>query len=194
MRTRRIISTVTYNTDMWLAVNMKKWLDCGMIDWAHWIRHSPETDETKSHVHLVIQPAKILDTSALIKETYELDVTQPGKLLCCQPWRYTASMDDWLLYAIHDEGYLAFKGQSREKHYGIEDVCSTSPEFLREQFKGIDMRKYGLGKRLAEMVAAGNTWETVITSGAIPPAQFRFWKEVYFALGGWSREERARRL
>lgn len=190
MRTRRTISTVTYNTDMWLATNMKKWLDCGWIDWAHWIRHNPETDETKSHVHLILQPAKMLDTSELIKETYELDTVNVGKLLCCQPWRYSSSIDDWLLYAVHDEGYLAFKGQKRDIHYTIDDICSTNPDFLREQFRAIDMRKYGLGKRLAEMVKAGNSWETAITSGLIPPAQWRYWKEIFMALGGWSRDGR----
>lgn len=184
MKTRRLISTITYNTDMWLGANMPRWVQQGICDWAHWIRHEPEADEKKSHVHLLVQPSKAVDTSELIKLTYELDTQNEGKLLCCQPWRFS-KLSDWLLYGLHDAGYLASKGQVRGFHYRLSDVCSTCPELVQDQYREIDLRSYGLGSVLAERIKAGDSWERVIASGVIPPPQFRYWKEVFFAMGGF---------
>lgn len=183
MKTKRLIGTITYNTPMWLAVNMPKWVDSGICDWAHWIRHEPETDETKAHYHLIMMPAKTLDTGALTKLTYEIDPGNPEMCLHCQPWRFS-KLDDWILYCLHDPNYLASKGQSRDLHYKLSDIDSTCHDLLEEQYRQIDLRRYGIGEKLKEMIKAGKDWDDVLISGLIPWAQIRYWKEVFRAMGG----------
>lgn len=182
MKTKRLISTVGYNTPDFLAATLSKLYESGLIEWAHYIQHTPEEDESKAHWHIVIQPSKALDTRALQREFDEVDIAHPGKPLTVQPFRFSSNLDDWLLYAIHDAGYLAAKGQVRKYHYAREDVLSTCPDLLAEQWREVNLAKYGLGERLQEAVNLRLPWETVIASGLIPPAQWTFWREVYHSL------------
>lgn len=182
MRTKRTISTVCYNSDRFLRATCLRLVESGLCDWVHWVRHEPEDDEAKSHVHLVAQPAKAIDTRALSAFFEEIDLEHPGKPLSCMPWRFTSSLDDWLLYAVHDPGYLASKGQARKHHYARDDVQSTSPDLLSEQWREINLAKYGLGQLIQGAVEQGRRWNEVLVSGAVPPSQFKFWEHVFYAM------------
>lgn len=184
MKTKRLVSTVGYNTPAFLAATLKRLYDSGVIEWAHYIHHQPEEDEAKAHWHIVVMPSKMLDTRALQHEFDEVDITKPGKPLTVQEFRFTRTLDDWLLYAIHDAGYLAAKGQTRSHHYAREDVLSTSPDLLGEQWHEVNLSKYGLGERLSDAVQRGFSWEQVVASGLIPPPQWTFWREVYYSMKG----------
>lgn len=182
MKTKRLVSTIGYNTEGFLASTLDRLVNAGLIDWAHYIRHEPEEDEAKAHWHIVLMPAKSVDTNALAKQFQEVDLAHPDKPLGVLPFRFSASLDDWLLYAVHDAGYLASKGQRRKYHYARTDVLSTCPDLLAEQWREVNLAKYGLGEVLAEAVKQKLPWEAVIASGVIPPAQWTFWREVYFSL------------
>lgn len=184
MRTKRLVSTIGYNTEAFLASVLQRLYDSGVIEWAHYILHQPEEDEGKAHWHIVVQPSKAIDTRALAREFDEVDITKPGKPLTVQEFRFTKSLDDWLLYSIHDAGYLAAKAQTRQFHYAREDVRSTSPDLLLEQWHEVNLAKYGLGERLSQAVVRGFSWEQVVASGLIPPAQWTFWREVYYSMKG----------
>lgn len=184
MRTKRTISTVCYNSEEFLRAACDRLVSSGLCDWVHWVRHKPEEDEEKEHVHLVAQPARQVDTRALSAFFEELDPSHPDKPLACMPWRFCSSLDDWLLYAVHDAAYLATKGQARKYHYSHEDVRSTSPDLLAEQWHEVNLAKYGLGQLIQGAVEQGRRWEEVLVSGAVPPAQFRFWEQVFFAMRG----------
>ena len=180
MKTRRLISTIAYNTRAGLETRMDVLLTGDMIDWAHWIWHEPEADEQKGHWHVVLQPASAIDTKALSKVFEELPWGST-RAVGCIPWRFSV-LDDWLLYAIHDPGYLASKGQTRKHHYARSDVQSTSPELLQEQWAEVNLSRYGLGQMLAEAAERRVPWERLITSGVIPPSSWTFWREVYYSL------------
>lgn len=182
MKTKRLISTVGYNSPAFLASTLGRLYDAGLVEWAHYIKHLPEEDEAKAHWHIVIQPARAIDTRALQREFEEIDLEKPGKPLGVLPFRFSSNLDDWLLYAIHDAGYLAAKGQVRKHHYARQEVLSTCPDLLSEQWHEVNLAKYGLGERLQEAVDLSLPWETVVASGLIPPAQWTFWREVYHSL------------
>ena len=182
MKTRRLISTVGYNTPGFLASTLSRLYDSGLVEWCHYIRHEPEEDEAKAHWHIVLQPAKAIETRALQREFEELDLENPGKPLGVLPFRFSSNLDDWLLYAIHDAGFLAAKGQVRKFHYDRDAVQSTCPDLLAEQWHEVNLAKYGLGERLQEAVNLRLPWEAVVSSGLIPPAQWTFWREVFHSL------------
>lgn len=182
MKTKRLISSVGYNSEGFLSATLDRLQNAGAIDWAHYIRHEPEDDEEKAHWHIVLMPAKSIDTRALQREFDELDLEKPGKPLGVLPWRFSHNLDDWLLYAIHDPAFLASKGQTRRIHYARSAVRSTCPELLVEQWHEVNLAKYGLGQELAQAAERRIPWESVIASGLIPPAQWTFWREVYFGL------------
>lgn len=180
MRTKRLISTIAYNSLAGLEIRFDKLLSANLMDWAHYIWHEPEADEEKGHWHIVLQPATTLDTKALSRMFDELPWGQT-RAVGCIPWRYSV-LDDWLLYAIHDSAYLASKGQTRKHHYARTDVRSTSPELLAEQWKEINLSRYGLGQTLAEAAEKRVPWERLIVSGVIPSSSWTFWREVYYSL------------
>lgn len=182
MKTKRLISSIGYNSEGFLSATLDRLQNAGVIDWAHYIRHDPEEDEVKPHWHIVVMPSKSVDTRALQREFDELDITTPGKPLGVLPWRFSHNLDYWLLYAIHDPAFLASKGQVRKFHYPRSAVRSTCPELLLEQWQEVNLAKYGLGQELGRMAEQKVPWEQVVCSGLVPPAQWTFWREVYFGL------------
>lgn len=183
MKTKRLVSTLGYNSTGFLAETLDRLVSAGLVEWAHYIYHKAEEDETKDHWHIVLMPSRSIDTSALQRQFDEIDPANPsGKPLGVQPFRFSSRLDDWLLYAIHDRYYLASKGQTRKYHYVREDVRSTCPDLLVEQWHEVNLSKYGLGEIVAEAVERRLTWEQLIVSGVIPQAQWTFWREVYWSL------------
>lgn len=183
MRTKRLISTIGYNTRGFLAATLQRLVDGGLLEWAHYIHHKAEEDEKRDHWHIVLQPARALETSALMREFQEVDQKNPsGPPLGVLPFRYSKRLDDWLLYGIHNSAYLAAGGQTRKYHYTREDVLSTCPDLLLEQWHEVNLAKYGLGEIVAQAVEQHITWEQLVVSGVVPQAQWTFWKEVYWSL------------
>lgn len=74
MQTTKLCSTISYNTPAFLAGTLRRLCDSGLIEFAHWIFHKAEEDETKDHFHVVLKPNRRLDTEALRKEFKELQL------------------------------------------------------------------------------------------------------------------------
>lgn len=184
MKTKRLIASISYNSPDFLRATLQRLRDSGVIDWGHWIYHKAEEDEEKDHAHLVVMPSRQLDTNALSKEFHEIDLQKPDKPLGVIQWRFCSSLDDWLLYGIHDPGYLASKAQVRRYHYSRDEMESTDPDLLGEQWREVNLAKYGLGEQVAAAAKEGVPWDNVLCSGLIPPAQWTFWREVYFSVKG----------
>jgi hypothetical protein len=106
-----------------------------LIEWAHWIKHKAEADDTnKDHIHLVIQPNKAIDTLQFFKEFIEPDPNNELPLKCLPPNK-TKNVGDWILYGLHHIGYLASKFETREYTYSIDDMQSTDRDLLLEQYR-----------------------------------------------------------
>jgi len=196
MNTISLVSSISYNTPQFFALKIEE-LASGekpLIDWAHWIIHKPESDETKAHIHFVCKPSRRIDTNwlrkqfieqvspeavqALLKERGNItpnDIKPLGVL----PFNKTNSIEDWLLYAIHDVKYLLKKGESREHHYERSDVQSTEPDFLAEQWRGVVDPLSSIANRVIELRAIGNTFGEILQTGMVPPNMVFMMKQVY---------------
>lgn len=195
MQTIRTISNISYNSLEFFEKKIKDLVLRGIIDWAYWIQHQPDSDEKRVHIHFVVKPAKRVDTSSLRDEFKEFDPLHPDKPLCCTAkWFNTNSMDDWLLYAVHDPAYLTSKGQRRNVLYQYKDLRATDYDALSNDWNAIDRAKYQRLKWLYDAVEGNVPFARLVQDGLIPIAQRQQYEFQYNALLALKREERTNRI
>lgn len=169
MRTSKPISTISYNTEEFLIMQLGELIKSHKISDYMFIKHKAESDERKDHIHLWIKPNTLLDTMDLQKHFTEIVLDNPKKPLKCIDFR-ASQVDDWILYNQHFEPYLKSKGESREFHYRKEDFRfydeDTFDDLYIHAFKGSDW-----AKRYQMLQALGNSSISpvdLIMSGTIP--------------------------
>lgn len=172
MKTSRIISNISYNTDYFFSEKVTDLVNRKIIDWCYWIRHKPDIDEKKEHIHFVLKPSSAIDTFRLREEFMEFDKYNPSiPLTCTMRFFFTSSMDDWLLYVVHDPGYLASKGQQRNISYNPDEIHATDPEALYYEWNSIDRIKYQRLNWLKEAAENKDPFALLVQDGIIPIAQ-----------------------
>lgn len=180
MKTRRAIATISFNTPDYLRAVLERLADTGVIEYAHWVPHLPESDEKKAHMHLFLQPSHAVDTAALRREFEEPD---SGEIVPRGTLPFTPSkFQDWYLYGIHDPSYLESKGLSRQHIYTADDVQSTCTDLLNEQASTIDQLKFKTAFHLRRMAAQFASWDDVLLSNVVPIPQYAYWHSYYQAL------------
>lgn len=196
MQTIRTISNISYNTTSFFRHTINRLVDMGVIDWAYWIYHMPDVDEEKGHIHFVLKPSKRLDTTELRKCFMELDPTNPLPLCCTTVWRFTPPehMDDWLLYVVHDIGYLASKGQKRNIHYGFDDLRATDMDALRNDWNAIDRTKYDRLQYVYKAAEMSAPFALLVQLGLVPIAQRAQYEMQYNALVDLAKDPSCRRI
>lgn len=177
MQTSKLISTISYNTPSFLKGKLYSLVQQGIIEYAHWIWHKPETDETKEHAHLVLKPNKRLDTSALRNEFVEL-VQGEDKPRGVLPFD-NSKMRDWLLYAVHDKVYLLRKCQNRSITYQKSDLLTTEPDLLEEDWRDAHEGEDGRIKQVIEAARNGVPFRQLVEMGVIPINQLFQFKDIY---------------
>lgn len=183
MKTIKTISNISYNSIAHFEQCIKALWGGNKIDWAYWIYHKADTDETKDHIHFVLRPSSRVDTSDLRKFFNEVDPTHPDMPLTCTcKWNFTNSMDDWLLYAIHDINYLKSKGQTRNHFYEWKDIKATDYGALRQDIASIDMTKWNRLAILEKAVREDIPFAQLVQDGFIPIAQRAQYEQQYRAI------------
>ena len=122
MRTRTgHVSTISYNSENFLKTKLNELCEKHIISDYMYIKHHPEEDERKEHIHLVIRPNQKIDTMEI--QDYLTEVIPDGKPLKCIDFRRTSDLDEWILYELHHPEYLLSKGESRKYVYTKDDFC-----------------------------------------------------------------------
>ena len=111
----------------------------------------------------------------------EPDKEHPDKPLTCISWQ-NSKFDDWYEYGIHDERYLASKGQARQFHYERKDVVSSDEDDLDHHISKIDMIKLTPYQVLADAYKSGKTFAQVVSSGVVPIQQIRAYQTAWEVL------------
>lgn len=121
MRTKKPISTISYCSEVFLMYKLESLRNAHKISFWAFILHEPEEDEKKQHRHLLIFPNTIIDTMELQDILTEVDFNFPDKPFKCIDFKSTKARDgypdDWILYCMHHDAYLASKCESREFAY-----------------------------------------------------------------------------
>lgn len=193
MKTRKPITTISYNTDGYLITKLEELRKAKVISIWFFVNHKAEEDEKKDHKHLWILPAKTIQTDDLYDALLEPDLQHLDKPpLKCLHFQLCNSFADWYLYSLHDKSYLLRKGQKRAFSYTIDDfVCSDRDE-LDEFVREIDMTDYSAMGRLTEAIDQGLSFDEYLRRGSVPVQLFnqyqRAWE--YLTVGGTDRNGR----
>lgn len=169
MRTSKAISTISFNSASFLKGKLSELQKSGIISFWCFIEHKPEDDEggKKSHIHLYIEPSKMIQTDSLKSEFLEYDSEHPDKPKGCISF-YGSKWADWYLYSLHDRRYLAQKGQSRKFHYNNDNfVCSDDDDFLYK-VKSIDLVALSPYADMLDAQRNGVSWEQYFARGTVP--------------------------
>lgn len=180
MRTRTQISTISYNTNDFLIIELNKLVQEQVIEFWAFVEHLPEEDEKKAHKHLYVVPCTLIDTFELNKRLQELDASHPElPALGCMNWRHSKFVD-WYLYALHDVAYLSMHGdESRKYHYANTDIIASEYDYLNELIHTSDMSRYKSFQKLRDMARSGVSFREIFENGFIPVQQIIQYKKAY---------------
>lgn len=180
MKTSKPFACITYNTNKYLDMKLKDFVDNHLISFYAYINHKGEkeidisTGEVKvdkDHTHLYIVPNRSIDTMDLMSSMLEIDKKHPK--LPLKPLAFAPSKwDDWYLYNLHDEDYLATKFETKEFHYTNSDFhVSDVQEFEYMAFNVFHTSEYTRQRRLIEYMKNGGSMGNLCRRGAISPHQ-----------------------
>ena len=173
MKTRKPISSISYNSTDFLKLKLEELRKAKIISVWFFIEHQPEEDEKKVHKHLYILPAKTIQTDDIVDELIEPQFEDLQKPLKTLHFRACNSFADWYLYSIHDKSYLLRKGEKRKYSYIPDDfVCSDRDE-LDEMVHEIDMTDYTAVGRMIDAIDQGITFDEYVRRGAVPLQLFK---------------------
>lgn len=182
MKTIRVLSNVSFNSLNFFTLKINDLFNRGIIDWAYWIHHLPEDDELKEHIHFVFKPSSRIDTMDIRQFFYEYVNVNEKPLTCTPKFLPCNSIDDWLLYAVHDTAYLKSKGQFRKYHYNFTDLCSTDFDCLKTDWDNINRAKFLVLDFLLQAVENNIPFFQLVQDGLVPIAQRSQYEFQYKAL------------
>lgn len=183
MRTTKPIATISFNTPSFLKLKLDELLKAKIISFWAFIIHDPEDDEggKKEHIHLYIEPSKMIQTDNLKEELKEFDPDKPEKPKGCITFN-SSKFDHWYMYALHDKRYLASKGQSRKYHYSVEEMVTSDIDDLNYKAKSIDFISLSPYADMEEAQRQGITWSEYFRRGTVPIPQIRQFLEAWNTL------------
>ena len=182
MRTSKPFSTISYNTESFLIRKLTQLQRSHMLDFWAFVKHLPEDDERKSHIHLICIPSKIVDTSSFLEYFVEANLTTPGALpLRCLPCM-SSKFSDWYLYCSHDPDYLATKMLSRKFRYTDSDFVTSDPDYFFELIKTSDCTFHLRFAKFRDLVLGGAKFHHLIAQGFVPLPLINQYYKAYEAL------------
>lgn len=166
MRTTKPISTISYNTIDFLYLKLNELLKAQKISFFAFIPHKSEDDEKKDHIHVFIEPARLLQTEELRMEFLEIDPDCVDKPLGCIAFQ-SSKFGDWCLYALHDKRYLACKGQTRKYHYCLDEFFASDLDDFLFRFRTIDTVALTVYQDILDAINAGLSFRDFLLRGTI---------------------------
>ena len=149
MKTSKPISTISYNSVDFLIDTLNLLKYNGTISYYEFIEHLPDKDDKKKHIHLYLDPNKVIDTEILSKHFLEDEETHTRYIeklankppLKCIAFR-SSKFGDWYWYALHDKGYLKAKMLERNLHYSDSDIFTCDYDTHRYLVLDNPLSKY----------------------------------------------------
>lgn len=175
MKTKKPISTISYNTKEFLVLLFSKLVKDRVIANFYAIYHHAEADEKSDHWHIYLEPNGQIDTMVLETMFNEFDPKHPDKPFRCRPFKFTKvdieyHPDEWLLYAVHDPVYLESKGQSRKYIYDWEEIlCRDKDQLIHDMYHAKFQSDVMIEKMRREEIKEARSVSDLYYSGRIPP-------------------------
>lgn len=181
MRTTKPISTISYNSPEYLEARCNELVKAKKVSFWAFVEHEPEDDEAglKRHIHLFIEPSKLIQTDDLRDFFKEIDINNPAVKPLGVIAFHSSKFDDWYLYSKHDASYLASKDQSRRFHYEHDMFITSDDDDLNYRVKTINLLEVSPFKAMEEAVKVGVSWEEYFLRGLIPIYQVIPYERAY---------------
>lgn len=168
MRTSKPISTISYNSIPFLQSKMDEFVRNHVFSAWFFVKHRAEKDERKDHIHVYAVPNKMLDTMALQEALRELDPENPQKTLGCIDF-CSSNPDDASLYFAHNEEYLAWKGETREFHYGFDEFYYSDADWFEDVvFHALHSSDFAQKSKVIRALRDGMSPADIVMSGIAP--------------------------
>ena len=169
MRTSKPIATISYNSQEFLLHQLDELVKNHKICDYMFIFHKAEKDEKKDHVHLWLKPNTLIDTMDLQKHFTEFNPSNPTKPFKCIDFRLS-QVDDWILYSMHYQPYLASKSESREYHYTREDFIVNDEDTFDDLYNhAIKGTEWARRNQILQALEQGQMNPTqLILNGSVP--------------------------
>lgn len=176
MRTTKPIATISYNSPQYLEDRLNELVKCKKIAFWAFIPHEPEDDEAgkKPHIHLFIEPAKLIQTEDL-REAFKEPDPKSQKPLGVIAFR-SSKFDHWYMYSKHDAAYLASKNESRRFHYEYDAFRTSDEDDLLCRVRTIDLLNVSPYSDMMDAMNHGVNWIEYVSRGTIPIQQLRNYK------------------
>lgn len=131
MKTRLIISNISYNTEAFLKGVLDSLVSEGYIKFYMYIFHKAEDDELKDHFHIILYPDGTLDTNQIYPKFIQPDIDDEYPLCVTRMWQTVAKDKDleWILYVLHDKLYCRLKCGYEKKYTYLSDDLKSSDRF-----------------------------------------------------------------
>lgn len=180
MRTTKAIATISFNSKDYLVLKLKELTKSGFISFWAFVEHLPEDDEggTKNHIHLYIEPSKMLQSDDIRNQLKEFDPLKPDKPLGCLVFN-SSKFDHWYMYSKHDKSYLASKGQSRKYQYKHEAFITSDDDDILFKAKSIDLISLSPYRDMEEAIRNGFSFSQYFRRGGIPIQQVKLWESAW---------------
>lgn len=186
MKTTKPVSTISFNTEAYLKQKCDELIKAKVIEFYAFVHHKGETDETgpeavqkKEHNHLFVIPASNLQTEDLREQFKEPDPQKPDIPRGCLPFHKSNNFGDWVLYALHDEAYLAEKGLTKEYHYEYDDIVTSDADELYRLYSSVDMHRLMPYNNIIKAVKEGKTFSEFLNTERVPFKQIGSFKNAW---------------
>lgn len=181
MQTCKPISTISYNSEEFLKSVLDNLVRTHVIDFYMYIKHIGEIDlfgeQEKDHIHLFLIPNKRINTADL--DAFFIEPVPGNKPLKCISWNISKS-DDWILYVLHDQKYLAAKFETRQYEYTYGEIKTSDTEDLRRRYRvAYQSSGYAKMQNLYQYVRSGGSLNKLLEIGAIPVNQVQCYDEYF---------------
>ena len=180
MKTIKSISSVTWNSELFLNNVLNSLIDRGIISFWFYVHHNAETNETKDHFHIYMEPDCRVDTNDIRKEFEELPTCSDDKDII-KPLPFEKSnFDNAYLYFTHDKLYLNSKGYYKQ-YYNYTDVHTSDKFMLQEKVGLIDYYKIqgSRANKIKDAIIHGVSFEDMVLTGLIPVQQINQYQKLY---------------
>ena len=178
MKTRQMFSGINYNTHHFLKAKLDELYDNRWIDYYMFIHHKKENGknaefhENKDHTHVILYPARQIDTRDLLKEFAEFTKDNPLPLNFTKLFKIVHKDKDleWLLYILHDPIYCRAKCMEKQYTYTPAEIISNDDDVRDDLlFRAYHETEFYHDKSIQDKIIKQNmNGSDLITNGYVP--------------------------
>ena len=181
MRTAKPISTITWCSPEDIYDKLCELQRANVISYFCYICHLGEKGDResggKNHIHLYVEPAKLLQTMELRNELTVMDMTN-GKPIVPLDFHHS-DFSNWFMYCLHDANYLASKNLTREYTYTPEQMKYSSKEEFDYRVANVDISNAVPVSKIKKYVESGLSFDEMVSRGLVPLGQINNWAKAY---------------